>query len=194
MEIYCMAEVDEKKSPWSKPLTLMIALIIIAVIVVFVYSPDLLKNLAPAGKIYERGTGVAGYLRGIEPTYTMVYGSTIDADQTSAGISFAGKYGITSSKLISEISSSDNNLIVIANSDDSKLNELFGSLLSTDSSGGDENIPPPPPPPTGYATRSITGYATYQDSAIVAIDEDKGILVISGDTKQSTNYAINFLK
>ncbi|MBI4895560.1 MAG: PEGA domain-containing protein, partial [Candidatus Aenigmarchaeota archaeon] len=166
----------DKKSPWSKPLTIGIGLVVVAVLVLAIYAPGMFKlsgGSQTGGKIYNIGTGVGGYLQTIEPTYTVAYGDSFDPEQTTALIGFAGTYQISSqsgtgAKQLSEVSSSDTNTIIFANSADS--NALINSLKTASGVDGKD-----------YAIAMVT-------------DEQKGILTVIGGTKQATTYAINFLK
>ncbi|MFH0837318.1 MAG: PEGA domain-containing protein [Candidatus Aenigmatarchaeota archaeon] len=162
-----MVAIQEKKTPWSNPLTMIFGLVIVGALIVAVFSPGLLNfNLGSetGGKIYEQGSGVGGFLKGIEPTYTMIYGNTLDSTQQAVVIGFSGKYGITTSKTFNEATGAETNAIIVANLDDSKLQEPVKSWISS------------------------------QEAALVYVDEAKSTLTVIGSTKAATTYAINFLK
>ncbi|GEM_PF-6078871 len=168
----------EKKSPWSKPLVMGVGLVIVAVLIVGIYAPDVFKLSSggqTGGKIYQRDTGVLGFMtdilsyKGQEANpYVIVWAPSLDGSsaQTSA-IGFVGEYGVTKSRVFNnpENPIPDTDKIVIANKED---DTLVGNLF--------------------------TKWSSTKDAALVYIDQDKRSLTILGTSSLTTSYAINFLK
>ena len=169
----------EKKSPWSKPLVMGIGLVIVAVLIVGIYAPDVFKFSSggqTGGKIYQRDTGVLGFMSDVlsykdNPAnpYVIVWADSLEGSpvQTSS-IGFVGTYGISKSAKFNDPNNPipDTDKIIVANKeDDALINSLF----------------------TEWAPGT-------KDAALLYIDQDKRSLTVVGTITSATSYAINFLK
>ncbi|MFH0837095.1 MAG: hypothetical protein V1870_03115, partial [Candidatus Aenigmatarchaeota archaeon] len=124
-------------------------------------------SLPITGNYYEPGSGIRGFMTGVDENYAIVLGNTVVAKEQVRINELAGVYRITDSRFLSENDFSNiRDILIIAKQDSSESILDSTKLLRINSA----------------------------EEALVILDENKRQLVLMGGSSDALIYAIGLLK